>query len=127
MKGKIYIAEDNEGIRKLLGELFSTFLPEYSIELFSDGLTLQSRLESSLGNSEDYPKLIITDNNVPQRDLGLKLAKQYSSEAGIPVIIMSSSSIEKESKDAGAYGFIQKPFKIFQFVELAETALSSKG
>ena len=121
----IYIAEDDDGLRETLGEMILANFPNYSLELFPEGDSLKKGLEK-LSMDEKRPDLVITDSDVPDKSLGLRIIKEYSQKTDIPMVLMSGYSLIEEAKGAGAYAFIQKPFLMQEFVGLIQRALNSR-
>jgi len=117
-KGKILIADDNGPIREILSEIIGESFPEYSLGIFEEGHSLRSDLAKGLEGTA----LIIADNDVPEKNLGLKITKEYSGR-GVPFIMMSGYNIEKEAIQNGAYGFLLKPFGLFEFKKMVGESL----
>jgi two-component system chemotaxis response regulator CheY len=73
--------------------------------------------------------LIITDINMPNMD-GISLTKevrQISNYDGIPILILStenSDEIKEQGKNAGANGWIVKPFAPKQLIKAVDTVLN---
>jgi len=120
-KGKILVAEDYEPGRKLIGNLLNIAAPDYEKILYSNGHSL----EEELNNSSNGIKLIVLDNDVPDKGLGLKLTGKYSRK-GIPFVMISGTDISRESKEAGAYSFILKPFEVSNFISIIKEVLDYK-
>lgn len=120
-KGKILIADDEEFVCNLVRTILDEFVPDYEKVFYPNGHLLKEELNNSLGGIE----LVILDNDVPDKSLGLEITKDYS-RRGVPFIMMSGYDIEGEAIQNGAYGFIQKPFRIQKFGELVGRALNSK-
>ena len=58
---KILIAEDNESLRKITKQLLGRGFPEFDVETFADG----SSLELRLNNGIDSVAVVMTDNTMP--------------------------------------------------------------
>jgi two-component system, chemotaxis family, chemotaxis protein CheY len=67
--------------------------------------------------------LLVTDFKMPGMN-GAELTKAVKSKpkySGLPVIILSSEKAEemkKEARNAGAYGWLSKPFNIERFMKI---------
>jgi two-component system chemotaxis response regulator CheY len=94
----------------------------YSVIEAGDGKEAQDKLKSA---SVD---LVITDLNMPNVD-GIELIKSVRADAKhkfIPIIMLTTESQEskkKEGKDAGATGWIVKPFKPEQLLSVIKKVL----
>lgn len=102
---RIIVAEDNDILRKSL----SFFLESkgFSVDQFSDGKEALDAIEK-----ENYD-LILTDINMPGVS-GMEITQHVREnlKSDIPVIILTSSSVEQtelDSFDIGANEFIAKP------------------
>ncbi len=125
-KGRILIADDEEGQRCLVSEATKMFFPGYELEVFKEGTSLKERLEGLVGKETEI-KLVLTDNQMPGYE-GSKLIREYSEKINPPMILIYGGKLgigEQALKDC-AYGFIQKPFRLQEFNELVERALSFK-
>jgi two-component system, chemotaxis family, chemotaxis protein CheY len=81
----------------------------YTVVLAVDG---QDGLEKALSQR---PDAVLTDQNMPRLDgLGfIRKFRQSSVSAGVPVVFISTESsqdIVQQARDAGATGWIVKPF-----------------
>ncbi|MFZ2268231.1 MAG: response regulator [Azonexus sp.] len=103
---RILIVDDNAAMRKVLAAIVAS-TGHQVVGALEDGNDLES------GIRELEPDVICLDYNLPGRD-GLSLLKIIQSEwPQIDVIFITGSSesgIEERAADAGASGFIRKPF-----------------
>jgi two-component system chemotaxis response regulator CheY len=73
-------------------------------------------------------QMIVTDLNMPRMD-GITLVRelrQLPAYKGVPIILLtteSDESFKKKAKDAGATGWITKPFKQEQLIAVAQKVL----
>lgn len=108
MKRNILIVDDSESIRKLVQ--FNLSRANYSVLVANNG---QDALNYFSGETID---LLITDLHMPVMN-GLELIKEVrkiDQYKHIPILFLTTEtqlSIKKEAKDAGATGWIVKPFE----------------
>lgn len=110
---RIMIVDDNASMRKVLAALFSGAGHEV-VGAFPDG----NGIEELIGQTT--PEVICLDYHLPGRD-GLAILRAIQKAApGVDVILMTASSdagVEAQAADAGAAGFIRKPFGQVQIIE----------
>jgi len=120
MKKTIMAVDDSASIR----QMFSYTLKDkgYTVIIAEDG---QDALEKISQTSID---MLITDLNMENID-GIELTKRVramSAYKTIPIILLTTESGEykkKESKEAGATGWIEKPFQPEQLLATIEKLL----
>jgi two-component system phosphate regulon response regulator PhoB len=117
---KIYLLEDDAGIRDLVGYLLKA--NGYDVSMFETIYAFRNGLEKSL------PDLFILDISLPDGN-GLGISKQLSADKQlqrIPVMLMSANhAVEKEAVAAGASAFVSKPFDIKDFIREVRSLLYS--
>ncbi|OFY84227.1 MAG: hypothetical protein A3F72_14470 [Bacteroidetes bacterium RIFCSPLOWO2_12_FULL_35_15] len=107
MKKRILIIDDSESIRELLGNALEN--AGYDVIKAIDGKDGVSKLE------EPNIFLIISDLNMPQMD-GIEVIKHLRKHPVYqftPIIVLTTESQEAkrmEAKEAGATGWMTKPF-----------------
>lgn len=110
---RIMIVDDNLAMRKVLAALFANAGHEV-VGAYVDGEGLEMRLH------ETSPDLVCLDYNLPGRN-GLALLKAIQQEMpNLDVVMMTASSetdLAARAADAGASGFIHKPFSQSQIIE----------
>lgn len=110
---RILIVDDNAAMRKVLAAMVVGAGHEVLAAL-EDGNALEDRIR------ELEPEVVCLDYNLPGRD-GLALIKIIQAEwPHIDVIFISASSasdVEEKAADAGASGYIRKPFGQAQIVD----------
>lgn len=124
---RIMIVDDCAAMRKVLAALLTGGGHEV-VAALEDGNTLEAQI------SELQPDVVCLDYNLPGRD-GLSLIRiVHARWPRIDVIFITGSSeagIEERAADAGASGFIRKPFSQVQIVgelrAVEETRRSSQG
>lgn len=114
MNKRILIADDSASMRQLV----SFALRDAGFEVI-ESINGRDALSKMDGTKID---LIVTDLNMPEMD-GIELIRQVRRKPGyrfIPVIMLTTESQEskkQEGKQAGASGWIVKPFTPEQLVE----------
>jgi CheY-like chemotaxis protein len=116
---KILVVDDSASMRTLLGSLLASHGHDVVASL-EDGSRLLDVVRAA------RPELICLDYELPGRD-GLQLLAEINANApGIDVVMMTSSTdpgVRHRAADAGAAGFIAKPFGQGQIIdELAQVA-----
>ena len=110
---RILIVDDNASLRQLLASLFTDAGHEV-VALLEDG---SERVEAEIKRTK--PDIICLDYNLPGRD-GITILQSIQTFAPqIDVLFMTASDesdIAKRAADAGASGFIRKPFGQAQIV-----------
>ena len=100
---KIIIADDSAVIRAMLEQ---NLRKEKDFEIVASVSNGRKAIDSAKIHK---PDLVILDTDMPELD-GISATKILSKEMWIPVLIFSEdASSEKESKAAGAVGFVKKP------------------
>lgn len=111
MNKKIYVLEDDEGIRDVIEILLN--LESYEVQSFP---TIKE-FRSANHNDAD---LFLLDVMLPDGD-GLCICrelKEASATAGIPVLLMSAhAALDVLHTDYGAVDFIFKPFNIDELLQ----------
>ena len=104
---RILIIDDNASLRQLLASLFSKAGHEIVATLEDGGPQVEAEI------TRTKPDLVCLDYNLPGRD-GITILKSIHAIAPqIHVLFMTASNddnIEQCAADAGASGFIRKPF-----------------
>lgn len=104
MPPTILYVEDNRLLMQTVKETFE--LEGWSVDDCHDGITALAKIRSA----EPYDLLLI-DNDLPGVK-GLELTRQarlLSHREATPIVIISASELEDESRLAGADGFLKKP------------------
>ncbi len=106
---RIYIADDDPQIRAIIRVSLSK-MEDLEATFFDNGLELLQAVQ------ESPPDALVTDIILPRLD-GLavcRLLKYDEQHAGLPVMVISSvidADIEEQVRQAGADGFLRKPFR----------------
>lgn len=118
MNKLIFIVDDSRTVRASLEYTLSK--EGYEVVAAEDGQDGVSRLEQ-LGSQAKRPAMIITDINMPRMD-GITFIKEIKKKPAfkfIPVLVLTTESQEQkkmEGKNAGAAGWLVKPFKPEQLI-----------
>ena len=117
MANSILVVDDSASMRQLVS--FAIKEAGYGVIEAVNG---KDALTKSAGAKMD---MIITDLNMPEMD-GIELIKQLRGKADYkftPIVMLTTESQEgkkQEGKSAGASGWIVKPFKPEQLVEVVK-------
>lgn len=119
---RILIAEDDEGLRKMLVDIFE---PYYIVEEACDG---QEALEKVI---ELQPNIVLSDVLMPKMS-GVELCKQIKSQietCHIPIVLLTAqTTIEHELKGLqyGADDYITKPFDVNLLLVRCQNLVNSR-
>jgi two-component system chemotaxis response regulator CheY len=105
---KVLIAEDTESVRCAL-RLAVEHLGHEVVGLAADGADALAQYQSK------HPELVLMDVKMPRMD-GLTcttLLSQQDPKAKV-VIVTGGRTSEREARQAGARGYVEKPFDIWQ-------------
>lgn len=120
MAKKILCVDDSASIRQLVGLTLTT--AGYSVIEAGDGQEALGKVQATDVN------LIVTDLNMPTMD-GLTMIRklrQLPSCRGVPIIFLTTESSDdkkREAKEAGATGWITKPFRQEQLLAVVKKLL----
>jgi two-component system chemotaxis response regulator CheY len=112
--------DDSPSIRQMIN--FTLQKAGYEVMQAEDGMDAVEKLGSATVN------MIITDLNMPRMN-GIELIKSVRTKAQykfMPIIMLtteSDDSKKQEGKDAGATGWIVKPFKPEQLIGVVKKVL----
>lgn len=113
VKKRVLAVDDSEPVRKLVSIVLKN--AGYEVTTASNGAEALQKLE------QDYYHLVVTDMNMPVMH-GLELIRNIrKANDEIPIIALTSESeseIRRRGTEAGANGWVVKPFKPMQFVDL---------
>ncbi|GAB1535871.1 response regulator [Geovibrio sp. ADMFC3] len=124
---EILLVEDNAGDARLLKEAFRDIDTPCNINVVKDGVdALRFLYRQDEFFSAPRPDLILLDLNLPRKDGREVLAdvKQNESVKSIPVIVLTTSSSEKDIQTAyGLYAnsYIKKPVDLDEFEHVVKT------
>ncbi|GAC1363443.1 MAG: hypothetical protein NVSMB38_45640 [Ktedonobacteraceae bacterium] len=115
----ILVAEDDPGI----GDILQLMLEEagYAVQLQVDGQAVQVM-------QEPFPDLVLLDIRLSGTD-GRRICrhlKRQEATQHIPIILLSAhKDMQQMAEDAGADGFLAKPFEMQDLLTLVTTYLGS--
>jgi two-component system, response regulator len=125
-RAEILLVEDNPNDVKLTLHAFKTANLANSIHVARDGVeALEFLFGAAAGNDQkipERPKLILLDLKLPRVD-GHEVLKRIKSDprtCGIPVVVLTSSSEERDvmrTYEVGVNSYIVKPVDFEQFTE----------
>ncbi|MGY6522931.1 MAG: response regulator [Mongoliitalea sp.] len=130
---KILLVEDNEGDIVLTKEAFGTTTINHTIEVVTTGLqALDFLFRRNEFETKSLPDLILMDINIPHLNGHevLKKIKQDQLLRYIPVVMLSTSSSEKDIKLAYenyASYFLTKPIDLDDFYEMVNNIAHTWG
>ncbi len=117
MDQRIYICDDEEGMRRYLGKVLAGW--GYQVEIFASPLLLLRALEEGRGEDD----LLLLDVKMPELDGIETLRRVKQLRPNLPVLMMTGhGTIESavEAMKLGAYDYLTKPFpqeKLFAAVQ----------
>lgn len=114
---KILVVEDDELLQEVLTQ--SLKKKGFQVESAGNGTLAQEMLEEATYD------LVILDLKLPEVS-GIELLRQIKKKFSVPVILMTGFSSADQTKDAfllGASGFLSKPFKVNELIDLIKTIL----
>ncbi len=116
-KQKIFIVEDDEGIREVYEGAFED---EYELQMFESGSDFFDAFDAS------RPDLIILDIMLPDMDGYTILTRIRKADERVPVIIVSAKSDEisfVKGLNKGADDYMSKPFSVLELIARVKTNL----
>lgn len=126
MKQRIYIAEDDGGIRELIRCTLESF--GFDAFEFPDGEALLNQIQ----REGTVPDLVILDIMMPVKDglETLKELREHGLTARVPVILVTAKDAEIDKVrglDLGADDYITKPFGILELSSRVKAVLRRSG
>lgn len=120
--------DDNEIDRLILKRSLKKYFDGIEIKSVNSAASAEAYLEKIGEPGVCIPDLIITDNNMPEKS-GFELVEALKSDANfshIPIVMLSSSNLEKDVQKAlslGVHTYLAKPLTpetIMQILQLVE-------
>lgn len=121
----IYLADDSADYRFMVKYVFTRYLPQFALSLFSGGEPLLNQLR----RKSEQPALIFLDLYMPglSGQQALEQLKQQSAWKSIPVVMVTSSTSSEEIQvcyEAGANSCLAKPMGLDSIRQLYEQVCS---
>ena len=122
-KNPIVIVDDDADDRGLIKDAFLENNPDKNFVLLENGDLLLEFLKTKADS--EFPSLILLDLNMPGKDgrEALKEIKKNSRMHHIPVVVFSTSSLDKDriiSYELGANCFLTKPSSYQEMIDLTD-------
>lgn len=117
IKDRVLIVEDDKSIRNFIRAILEA--NNYDVMIASTGTEAYSLITSQC------PDLVILDLGLPDMD-GVKILKRVREWSGMPIIVVSARTHEKdkvEALDLGADDYITKPFGTSELLARIRTAI----
>ena len=122
MKNTILIVDDEAGMRALLS--FELNYRGYEVVTVSNGKSALQEIEKG----ESRFQIVISDLTMPLIG-GMELLDAIKSkDPSIKVILITgygSQKLIEEAQEKGAFGFINKPFELYEMMNLVENGLEA--
>ena len=127
---RVLLVEDNPADAELTRDAMNENRPDLEMSVVIDGVqAIEYVRRSGPYTSKMRPDLILLDLNIPRVN-GKEVLAAVKAEAGlrmIPIIILTSSSAEKdifESYELGANCYVIKPLDLHSFQEIVGSLVS---
>lgn len=121
---RILIADDSEPIRKMVAIVLSS--AGYTVDAATDGVEALAIFKAAVANPY---KLVVTDINMPNLG-GIGLIRAIRAvDLNTPILALTTEGDDKmraQGRDAGADGWLVKPFKPAQFVDIVRNIIDSE-
>lgn len=114
----VLLIDDDKFVHKLVHQILEK--QKFSLEIASDGV------EGLMKLGKKSFDLILLDINMPNMDGNEFMKFIKDKNFNIPVILLSGISemeLSEKTNELGAVGYITKPFKVHQFLEIVQDAL----
>lgn len=122
---RILIADDSEPIRKMVALVLSG--AGYTVDAAVDGVEALAIFKAAADNPY---KLVVTDINMPNLG-GIGLIRAIRAiDPNTPILALTTEGDDKmraQGRDAGADGWLVKPFKPAQFVDIVRNIIASEA
>lgn len=126
----ILLVEDNPNDVELTLHAFAEYRPAHCVQVARDGQEALDYLfcqgEHAQRCQTDFPQLVLLDLKLPKIG-GLEVLQRMKSEPrlyAVPVVVLTTSSEERDIKESyrlGVNSYIVKPVDFDEFTELAHT------
>lgn len=113
---RILVVDDERDVRSLVCHILVD--QGYQVEQAVDGRDALAKIQ------QRAPDLVVLDLMMPELD-GWQVLQELSTMASPPpVVVLSAFGDVKRVTDAGAIGFLAKPFRFAQLVDTCQRALA---
>lgn len=122
----ILLVEDNPGDVELTQDALRRSKVATRVAVVNDGEDAMEYLQTSGGDGQPTPDLVLLDLNLPRKD-GMEVLREMKEDPKlrhIPVVILTTSEAERDillSYRLGANCFISKPVDLDEFRKVVET------
>lgn len=122
----ILLVEDNPGDVELTQDALRRSKVATRVAVVNDGEDAMQYLQTSGGDGQPTPDLVLLDLNLPRKD-GMEVLREMKEDPKlrhIPVVILTTSEAERDillSYRLGANCFISKPVDLDEFRKVVET------
>lgn len=114
---RILVVDDERDVRSLVCHILTD--QGYEVEQAVDGRDALAKIQASA------PDLVVLDLMMPELD-GWQVLRELQTFANRPrVVVLSAFGDAKGVTEAGAVGFLPKPFRFAQLVDTCQRALAS--
>jgi DNA-binding response OmpR family regulator len=114
---RILVVDDERDVRSLVCHILGD--QGYLVDQAVDGRDALAKIQASL------PDLVVLDLMMPDIDGWQVLRELQAYETRPPVVVLSAFGDLKRVTEAGAVGFLAKPFRFAQLVDTCQRALGS--
>ena len=120
LEGRVMLVEDEPRVRKVTGEMLE--LLGLEVSLFGDGKSAADHFR----DHHESVDLVLLDMVMPEQSGRETFAVLRAIDPKVPIVIMSGYSQDGDAQsliDAGAAGFLQKPFSMAQLAAQVRNGL----
>lgn len=120
LEGRVMLIEDEPRVRKVTGEMLE--LLGIEVSLFAGGKSAADHFREH----HEAVDLVLLDMVMPEQSGSETFAALRAIDPKVPIVIMSGYSQDDDAQsliDAGAAGFLQKPFSMAQLQEQVRKSL----
>jgi DNA-binding response OmpR family regulator len=114
---RILVVDDERDVRTLVAHILVD--QGYEVDQAGDGREALDKIQAS------RPDLVVLDLMMPDVDGWQVLRELQALEVRPRVVVLSAFGDAKRVTDAGAVGFLAKPFRFAQLVDTCQRALAS--
>lgn len=120
---KILFARSQDLRRDGFSGIFKKFFPDYDLETFEDGKSLDERLRKKVNDIA----LVVLGEDI-SGVAGSEVIKKYSRKSNFPFVLFydGGEEIGKQAIEDGAFGYLRKRFYTLDIKKLVEKALDYK-